>query len=161
MYSLCNQTRFKNKRGRIRAHLNGKRQDFSGRTVISGSNDVDVFEIGIPQWFAEILTVPETVQPHNIHHLTSLLRRGKISFIETEDGSLQVLLFANPLANARAVDEGLYQYRVCYTTIWVARTASFTGWRHCHVWSTGSNTACRLLSYQFHSPLSTVCLLWP
>lgn len=53
---------FTHKHGRVRANLTGKRQDFSARTVITGSNDVDVFEIGIPLSFAEILTVPETVQ---------------------------------------------------------------------------------------------------
>lgn len=73
--------RQKSKRGRIRANVMGKRVNFCARTVIAGSMDVDIDEIGIPLLFKKILTVRETVNAHNIHWLTSLLRKGEINHI--------------------------------------------------------------------------------
>lgn len=73
--------RWVGKGGRIRSNLMGKRLNFSARTVICGSVDIDIDEIGIPRHFASILTKQVLVRPFNIHYLTHLLRTKKISRI--------------------------------------------------------------------------------
>jgi DNA-directed RNA polymerase beta' subunit len=68
--------RLKNKEGRIRMNLMGKRVDFSGRTVVSADPSIDIDEFGIPESFAMTLTYPETVNRYNMSKLYSLVRNG-------------------------------------------------------------------------------------
>lgn len=70
--------RFKGgKTGRIRGNLQGKRVDFSARTVITSDPSNDLDELGVPVKIAKTVTFPEIVTPFNIGHLTELVKRGK------------------------------------------------------------------------------------
>ena len=68
--------RLKNKEGRIRLNLMGKRVDYSGRTVISADPSIDIDEFGIPESFAMTLTYPEIVNRYNMAKLYQLVRNG-------------------------------------------------------------------------------------
>ena len=69
------------KYGWIRKNMMGKRVDFSARTVISIDPHIDVDEIMIPRYFADILTREVTVSPGNIVILNDLLRQGRLRTI--------------------------------------------------------------------------------
>ena len=74
MRSLC--TRLKGKGGRFRQHLNGKRADYTGRTVISPDPNLKIDQLGIPVLMAKNLTYPEKVTEHNIKKLKKFIRNG-------------------------------------------------------------------------------------
>jgi DNA-directed RNA polymerase II subunit RPB1 len=59
-------TRLKGKQGRLRNSLEGKRGDFSGRTVITPDPYLEIDELGIPIEIAMNLTKPISVTPQNI-----------------------------------------------------------------------------------------------
>ena len=69
--------RLKGKEGRIRGNLMGKRVDFSGRTVITSDPTIDINQLGVPIKIAMNITFPEIVTPHNIEHMTQLIRNGR------------------------------------------------------------------------------------
>lgn len=73
--SFC--TRLKGKEGRFRGNLNGKRVDFSGRTVISPDPNVSIDEVVVPIWIAKRMTFPEVVCDRNIERLRACVRRGQ------------------------------------------------------------------------------------
>lgn len=58
--------RIDGKQGRIRTNLMGKRVEFSARTVLSGDHMLGINEVGIPQQFADDLTIPVVVNRYNI-----------------------------------------------------------------------------------------------
>ena len=64
------------KEGRVRQNLNGKRVDFSARTVIGGDANLDVDQLGVPVSVARSLTFPETVTPRNKAWLESCVAAG-------------------------------------------------------------------------------------
>ena len=68
--------RIKAKGGLIRNNLNGKRVDFSARTVISADPNLDVDEVGIPISVAIILTKPVYVTPLTIRELSQRIING-------------------------------------------------------------------------------------
>ncbi|MHA1595310.1 MAG: DNA-directed RNA polymerase subunit A' [Candidatus Baldrarchaeia archaeon] len=68
--------RLKGKEGRFRGNLSGKRVDFSARTVISPDPNLSINEVGVPEFVAKILTVPEKVTEWNIEELKMLVKRG-------------------------------------------------------------------------------------
>ncbi len=68
--------RLKGKEGRVRQNLNGKRVDFSARTVIGGDANIDVDELGVPLSIARSLTFPETVTPLNKARLEAYVAAG-------------------------------------------------------------------------------------
>lgn len=70
-------TRLSGKEGRIRGNLEGKRVDYSGRTVITPDPTLDINQVGIPQAVAMNLTFPEPVTEKNYEYLTSLVRNGR------------------------------------------------------------------------------------
>lgn len=85
----------KAKKGRIRYTINGKRQNFSARTVITPCNDIELDEVGVPKWICMKLTIPVRVQSYNVHHLTKLVRNGPdrypgAVFIENDDGTIHI-----------------------------------------------------------------------
>ncbi|CAK0820611.1 unnamed protein product [Prorocentrum cordatum] len=87
--SIC--SRLKGKEGRFRGYLNGKRVDFSGRTVISPDPNVSVEEVVVPEWVAKRMTFPEKVCAANIERLREAIRHGPeehpgASFVRFEDG---------------------------------------------------------------------------
>lgn len=48
--------RLKGKHGRFRGNLSGKRVDFSGRTVIGPDPNLQVGQVGVPEWVAMKMT---------------------------------------------------------------------------------------------------------
>ena len=69
-------SRLKNKEGRIRGNLMGKRVDFSARTVITPDPNLSIDELGVPVQIAMNLTFPEIVNERNIEEMKTLVARG-------------------------------------------------------------------------------------
>lgn len=69
--------RLESKEGRIRYNLNGKRTNFSARTVITPDPNLALNELGVPLKIAMNQTFPEKVTPKNIERLTQLVKNGK------------------------------------------------------------------------------------
>ena len=70
------QQRLGSKEGRIRSNLQGKRVEYSARSVITPDPNISVKELGIPQKIAMNLTFPEKVTSFNIHKLYKLIQNG-------------------------------------------------------------------------------------
>jgi len=70
------QQRLGTKEGRIRNNLQGKRVEFSARSVITPDPNISVGELGVPFKIAMNLTFPETVRADNLDHLYALVRNG-------------------------------------------------------------------------------------
>ena len=68
--------RLKGKHGRFRGNLSGKRVDFSSRSVISPNPNLQIDEVGVPEYIAKILTFPERVTPANINYIKKLVLNG-------------------------------------------------------------------------------------
>lgn len=68
--------RFKGKVGRFRDNLNGKRVDFSARSVIAGDPMIDPDEVGIPYKIAKTQSFPERVNRYNIERLQEMVDNG-------------------------------------------------------------------------------------
>ena len=68
--------RLKSKEGRMRSNIQGKRVDFSGRTVISVDPNIDIDNWGVPIKIAMNLTYPEIVDKYNIQRLNKYIRNG-------------------------------------------------------------------------------------
>ena len=69
--------RLKGKEGRIRGNLEGKRVDFSARTVITSDPVLSINQLGVPVKIAMNLTYPEVVTPQNIEQLTKYVKNGR------------------------------------------------------------------------------------
>lgn len=74
--TLSIANRIKGKTGRIRNNLNGKRVDFSARTVITSDPYIGIDELGVPLAIAMNLTIPELVTAQNIQKMQELVRNG-------------------------------------------------------------------------------------
>lgn len=72
--------RLTGKEGRFRSNLEGKRVEYSARTVISPDPSIRVDQVGIPLRVAMNLTFPEIVSQYNINYLTSLVRHGRYQY---------------------------------------------------------------------------------
>lgn len=70
------QQRLGSKEGRIRSNLQGKRVEFSARSVITPDPNISVKELGVPVKIAMNLTFPEKVTPFNIGKLYKLIQNG-------------------------------------------------------------------------------------
>ncbi len=71
------------KEGRIHQNINGKRVDFSARTVIVGGGiDLRNDEIGIPLDIAEVETKKMFIGPWNIEYAQFLVRSGKVVHVK-------------------------------------------------------------------------------
>jgi DNA-directed RNA polymerase subunit A' len=68
--------RLKGKEGRLRGNLNGKRVNFSSRTVISPDPLISIDEVGVPIEVAKILTVPMVVTRFNIEEARRYVLNG-------------------------------------------------------------------------------------
>lgn len=74
-------SRFKGgKFGRIRGNLQGKRVDYSARTVITSDPNNDIDELGVPLKIAMIVTYPEIVTDDNIDYLRLLIKNGRAKY---------------------------------------------------------------------------------
>jgi len=70
------QQRLGSKEGRIRSNLQGKRVEFSARSVITPDPNISVKELGIPVKIATNLTFPEMVTSFNKAKLYKLIQNG-------------------------------------------------------------------------------------
>lgn len=68
--------RLKSKEGRIRGNLMGKRVDFSARTVITPDPLLNLDELGVPLDMCINMTIPERVNPFNLHRLRKMVANG-------------------------------------------------------------------------------------
>lgn len=83
------RSRIQGKEGIIRKYIQGKRVNYSGRTVLGPDPSLKFGEIRIPRAWASFLTFPETVDSSNIGWLTSLLRSGHITHVTPSEGHLK------------------------------------------------------------------------
>jgi len=70
------QQRLGSKEGRIRYNIQGKRVEFSARSVITPDPNLSIGEIGVPEKIAMNLTVPERVTIYNKEQMYRLLQNG-------------------------------------------------------------------------------------
>lgn len=56
--------------------MQGKRVDFTGRTVISPDPNCAIDQVMIPDQMAKILTYPERVNQYNLTKLKALVKNG-------------------------------------------------------------------------------------
>lgn len=69
------------KEGIFRKNIQGNKNNFIGRSVLSIDASLRFGEIGVPRMMAPFLTIRERVTPNNKSRLTKLLRKGKITRI--------------------------------------------------------------------------------
>lgn len=79
--------------------VQGKRVNYSARSVISPDVNIETNEIGVPPVFAKKLTFPEPVTQHNVAHLAKLVHNGPrihpgAVYIEYEGGRIVSLVRA-------------------------------------------------------------------
>jgi DNA-directed RNA polymerase II subunit RPB1 len=74
-------SRLVGKNGLMRRCMNGKRVDYSARSVIVPNIFLDVDEVGVPRTVAETLLKPVTVNAINRKSLEKLLLAGKVKYI--------------------------------------------------------------------------------
>ncbi|XP_055335459.1 DNA-directed RNA polymerase III subunit RPC1-like [Paramacrobiotus metropolitanus] len=104
------EQRLKGKQGRFRGNLNGKRVNFSGRTVISPDPNLRLDEVGIPVYMAKILTFPIHVTEKNIETMRILVRNGsqkhpgadKITKCQLDGSSYSINLHNEKIAREQA-----------------------------------------------------------
>ena len=68
--------RLKGKSGRFRGNLNGKRVDFSSRTVISPDPNLGIDQVAVPRDVCMTLTFPQRVTARNIEQLRGFVLNG-------------------------------------------------------------------------------------
>lgn len=68
------------KEGLFRKNMMGKRVDFACRSVISPDPYIGTNEIGLPRYFATVLTYPVPVTDANVRHLRDLVERGPSNY---------------------------------------------------------------------------------
>ena len=70
------QQRLGSKEGRIRYNIQGKRVEFSARSVITPDPNISIGELGVPLKIAMNLTFPEKVTPYNRQQMYKLIQNG-------------------------------------------------------------------------------------
>ena len=70
------QQRLGSKEGRIRYNIQGKRVEFSARSVITPDPNLSIGELGVPIKIAMNLTVPERVTIYNKQQMYKLIQNG-------------------------------------------------------------------------------------
>jgi DNA-directed RNA polymerase II subunit RPB1 len=74
------QQRLGSKEGRIRYNLQGKRVEFSARSVITPDPNISIAELGVPIKIAMNLTVPERVTDYNRDKMYKLVQNGSATY---------------------------------------------------------------------------------
>ena len=74
------QQRLGSKEGRIRFNIQGKRVEFSARSVITPDPNLSIAELGVPIKIAMNLTVPEKVTRYNKEQMYKLIQNGADKF---------------------------------------------------------------------------------
>ena len=115
------QQRLGGKEGRIRYNIQGKRVEFSARSVITPDPNISVAEIGVPLEIAMNLTSPERVTPYNIDKLYKIVRNGAdvwpgAKTIVRKDGRMislkhvkteEIVLYEGDLVNRHLIDNDI------------------------------------------------------
>jgi len=115
------QQRLGGKEGRIRYNIQGKRVEFSARSVITPDPNLSVAEIGVPLEIAMNLTSPERVTPYNIDKLYKIVRNGTDKWpgaktIVRKDGRMislkhvkteEIVLYDGDLVNRHLIDNDI------------------------------------------------------
>ena len=86
---LSIKERIQGKEAIIRKLIQGKRVNFSARTVLSPDPNLKFGQIRLPRMWAPYLTKPEIVSPSNIGRLTSLFNAGKITHVTPSGGKYE------------------------------------------------------------------------
>lgn len=117
--------RLKGKHGRIRGSLQGKRTEFSSRSVISADPDLPLEAVGVPQEIAMVQSWPERVRESNRNCLQQLVTNGPWSV----DGANTVIKRNGVTHNLRFASESL---QLSVSSICVTMTSCFsTVNQHC------------------------------
>lgn len=74
------QQRLGSKEGRIRYNIQGKRVEFSARSVITPDPNISIGELGVPMKIAMNLTFPEKVTAYNRDYMYKLVQNGADKF---------------------------------------------------------------------------------
>jgi DNA-directed RNA polymerase II subunit RPB1 len=94
------QQRLGSKEGRIRYNIQGKRVEFSARSVITPDPNISIAELGVPEKIAMNLTRPERVTLFNRNKLYRLIQNGPLKYpgaktIRRTDGRIISLRHVN------------------------------------------------------------------
>ena len=94
------QQRLGSKEGRIRYNIQGKRVEFSARSVITPDPNISIAELGVPEKIAMNLTRPERVTEFNLKRLYKFIQNGPAVFpgaktIRRADGRIISLRHVN------------------------------------------------------------------
>lgn len=94
------QQRLGSKEGRIRYNIQGKRVEFSARSVITPDPNISIAELGVPEKIAMNLTRPERVTEFNLKRLYKFIQNGPNKFpgaktIRRADGRIISLRHVN------------------------------------------------------------------
>lgn len=83
-------SRIQGKEGQLRSGLMGKRVNYTGRTVATGDPTLHLDEVGLPQHFANILTIPVKIWASNITEWQQKVeqRDPSIRRIVRQDGAI-------------------------------------------------------------------------
>jgi DNA-directed RNA polymerase II subunit RPB1 len=115
------QQRLGGKEGRIRYNIQGKRVEFSARSVITPDPNISVGEIGVPKEIAMNLTSPETVTAYNIDKMYKLIQNGVDKWpgaktIVRKDGRMislkhintsEIVLYQGDVVNRHLLDDDI------------------------------------------------------
>jgi DNA-directed RNA polymerase beta' subunit len=88
------------KQGRVRGNLQGKRVDFSARSVISPDANISIKELGVPLKIAKNITFPNKVNKRNKKYLRKLVLNGPeiypgANILERKNGDSISLRYVN------------------------------------------------------------------
>jgi DNA-directed RNA polymerase II subunit RPB1 len=105
------QQRLGSKEGRIRNNLQGKRVEFSARSVITPDPNISVEELGVPMKVAMNLTFPERATSFNIDRLYALVQNGPDKYpgaksIQRVDGRMISLKYMSAKSKTIQLYEG-------------------------------------------------------
>jgi len=112
------QQRLGSKEGRIRYNLQGKRVEFSARSVITPDPNISIAELGVPTRIAMNLTVPERVTEYNRDKLYKYVQNGTATYpgaktLVRKDGRMislahvntkEIVLYNGDLVNRHLMD---------------------------------------------------------
>jgi len=115
------QQRLGGKEGRIRYNIQGKRVEFSARSVITPDPNLSVAELGVPLEIAMNLTSPESVTPYNLDKLYKLVQNGADKWpgaktIVRKDGRMislkhvntkEIVLYEGDIVNRHLLDNDI------------------------------------------------------
>ena len=88
------------KQGRVRGNLQGKRVDYSSRSVISPDANISIKELGVPLKIAKNITFPNKVNKRNKNYLKKLVLTGPDGYpganiLERKNGDSISLRYVN------------------------------------------------------------------